>query len=103
MGLVDTGAENVLADDCSPSLPASTSRRVSRLPLSVSLADRQGDNVELPLYARRLGEDFVAWRSDVGFVPGSGPRRFSRDASPLGEKTKRSFMPLCVSPRIVRP
>jgi len=73
VGLVDTGAENVLAAGWLADLAGidlSGSVDTARIGIGGQVAEVTFAEVELRLYAPDVGEEFVSWRCDVGFVPG---------------------------------
>ena len=72
VGLVDTGAENVLAAAWLADLAGvDLSQNVDTALIAIGgqTATVTFAEVELRLYPPDAGEGFVAWRCDVGFVP----------------------------------
>jgi len=73
VGLVDTGAENVLAAAWLADLAGldlSRNTDTALIGIGGQTAEVTFAEVELRLYAPDVGESFVSWRCDVGFVPG---------------------------------
>ncbi|MGH9165277.1 MAG: hypothetical protein ACRDZW_07195 [Acidimicrobiales bacterium] len=73
VGLVDTGAENVLAASWLADLAgvdAAASTDVALIGIGGETAEVHFAEVELRLYGPDAGEDNVSFRCDVGFVPG---------------------------------
>jgi hypothetical protein len=71
-GLVDTGAENVLAAAwmADVGIDLSTTSDIVRIGIGGRVAEVGFAEVELRLHAPDDASDFVSWRADVGFVPG---------------------------------
>jgi hypothetical protein len=72
VGLVDTGAENILAaawlaDLAGVDLSANTDKAL--IGIGGQTAEVTFAEVELRLYAPDAGEEFMSWRCDVGLVP----------------------------------
>lgn len=73
VGLVDTGAENVLAAEWLADLAGvDLSQNVDTAAIAIGghSAEVRFADVELRLYAPEVGDELLAWRCDVGFVPG---------------------------------
>lgn len=73
VGLVDTGAENVLAAAWLADLVGvDLSQNVDKALIGIGgqTAEVTFAEVELQLFSPDAGEEFVSWRCDVGFVPG---------------------------------
>jgi hypothetical protein len=73
IGLVDTGAENVLAagwlaDLAEVSVPRNADTAL--IGIGGHTAEVPFVEVELRLYPPDAAEEFISWRCDVGFVPG---------------------------------
>lgn len=71
-GLVDTGAESVLAADWLADLAdvdLSGSSDKALIGIGGQIAEVTFAEVELRLHAPDDARDFVSWRADVGFVP----------------------------------
>lgn len=73
VGLVDTGAENVLgadwlADLAGVDLSANTDKAL--IGVGGQVAEVTFAEVELRLHAPGAGAEAIEWRADVGFVPG---------------------------------
>jgi hypothetical protein len=73
IGLVDTGAENVLAagwlaDLAELSVPRNADTAL--IGIGGHTAEVPFVEVELRLYPPDAAEEFISWRCDVGFVPG---------------------------------
>lgn len=72
VGLVDTGAENVLAAEWLADLVGvdlSQSVDAALIAIGGHSAEVRFFEVELRLYSPEMGDEFTAWRCDVGFVP----------------------------------
>lgn len=72
VGLVDTGAENVLAATWLADLAGvdlSQNTGTALIGIGGQTAEVTFVEVELRLYAPDVGEEYVPWRCDVGFVP----------------------------------
>ncbi len=73
IGLVDTGAENVLAAEWLADLAGvdiAASADVALIGIGGQTAEVRFTEVETRLYGPDVGEEYVSWRCDVGFVPG---------------------------------
>lgn len=73
VGLVDTGAENVLAADWLADLAdidVEANSDVALIGIGGQTAEVRFVEVELRLYGPDAGDQIVSWRCDVGFVPG---------------------------------
>lgn len=73
VGLVDTGAENVLAAAWLADLVGvdlSRSADTALIGIGGQTAEVAFADVELRLYSPDASEEFVSWGCDVGFVPG---------------------------------
>lgn len=72
MGLVDTGAENVLAAEWLADFAGvdlSHNADTALIAIGGQSAEVRFVEVDLRLYAPEMGGEFIAWRCDVGFVP----------------------------------
>lgn len=73
VGLVDTGAENVLAADWLADLAGidlATSNDTAMISIGGQTAEVRFAEVEFRLYRADAGSDHLSWRCDVGFVRG---------------------------------
>jgi len=73
VGLVDTGAENVLAASWLGDLAGidlSVSGDTALIGIGGQTAEVTFAEVELRLHGSDLDEELASWRCDVGFVPG---------------------------------
>jgi hypothetical protein len=72
-GLVDTGAENVLAAAWMADVAGidmSTTSDIVRIGIGGQVAEVAFAEVELRLHGPDDASEFISWRADVGFVPG---------------------------------
>lgn len=73
VGLVDTGAEHVLADAWlaeSAGIDVQAGDDSLTIGIGGQIVDVTFTEVELRLHAAHDADQFVSWRADVGFVPG---------------------------------
>lgn len=72
VGLVDTGAENVLAAEWLADFAGvdlSHSVDTALIAIGGHSSEVRFTEVELRLYAPEMGDEFMSWRFDIGFVP----------------------------------